>query len=455
MKMNRLTTWIGISLVLGVIVGYACNTLAPSPAAAKEIAGYFSILTDIFLRMIKMIIAPLVFATLVAGLANMGDSKAVGRIGGRALAWFIGASFCSLLIGLVFANVLRPGDALSVPLPESAAGLNLKTSALNLKDFITHVFPKSIMEAMAANEILQILVFAVFFGLALGNLHNQAARSLVNTMDEVVHVMLKVTDYVMRFAPFGVFGAVASAITTNGLGMLAIFGKFMLSFYIALAVLWGLLILAGYLVLGKDIFRLLKLVRGPMLVGFSTASSESVYPKLMEQLEKFGIKNRVTGFVLPLGYSFNLDGSMMYTTFLALFIAQAYDIPMSLTAQITMLLVLMVSSKGIAGVPRSSLVVVAAVLPMFGLPEAGIMLVLGIDHFLDMGRTVTNVLGNAIATSVVAKWENAIEPVDPLLAESEESLPEPEYTGISTVGQAQASAFAAAPVPENAVTQGA
>ncbi len=426
MKMNRLTTLIMIAMVLGVVVGYACNTLAGSPAEAKEIAGYFGILTDIFLRLIKMIIAPLVFATLVAGLANMGDSKTVGRIGAKALGWFIGASFCSLLIGLLFANLLQPGAALGVPLPESAAGLNLKTGALNLKDFITHVFPKSIMEAMSGNEILQILVFAVFFGLALGHLHNQTARSLVNTMDEVVHVMLRVTDYVMRFAPFGVFGAVAGAITTQGLGMLLVFGKLMLSFYLALAVLWCVLIAAGYVVLGKDIFRLLKLVRGPMLVGFSTASSESVYPKLMEQLEKFGIKTRVTGFVLPLGYSFNLDGSMMYTTFLALFIAQAYDIPMTLTAQVTMLLVLMVSSKGIAGVPRSSLVVGAAVLPMFGLPEAGLLLVLGIDHFLDMGRTVTNVLGNAIATSVVAKWENAIDPVPDELAEADEALPVPD-----------------------------
>ena len=426
MKTNKLTTWIIIALILGVITGYACNTLAPTPAAAKEIAGYFGILTDIFLRMIKMIIAPLIFATLVAGLANMGDAKSVGRVGGRALGWFITASFCSLFIGLLFANVLQPGHALNVPLPETAAGLNLKTSALNLKDFITHVFPKSIMEAMAGNEVLQILVFALFFGLALGHLHNQTARSLVNTMDEVVHVMLKVTDYVMRFAPFGVFGAVAGAITTNGLGMLLVFGKFMASFYIALAALWALLILAGFVVLGKDVFRLIKLVRGPLLVGFSTASSESVYPKLMEQLEKFGIKNRITGFVLPLGYSFNLDGSMMYTTFLALFIAQAYDIPMSLTAQITMLLVLMVSSKGIAGVPRASLVVVAAVLPMFDLPEAGILLVLGIDHFLDMGRTVTNVLGNAIATAVVAKWEKGIEAIDPALADAEESLPEPD-----------------------------
>jgi len=276
---------------------------------------------------------------------------------------------------------------------------------------------------MAANEILQILVFAVFFGVALGHLHNQTARSLVCTMEEIVHVMLKVTDYVMRFAPVGVFGAVAGAITLQGLGMLMVFGKLLVSFYAALAALWIVLITAGYFVLGKDVFRLLKLVRGPMLVGFSTASSESVYPKLMEQLEKFGIRNRVVSFVLPLGYSFNLDGSMIYTTFAALFVAQAYDIPMTLTAQITMLLVLMVSSKGIAGVPRASLVVVAAVLPMFNLPEAGLLLVLGIDHFLDMGRTVTNVLGNAIATTVVAKWENAIDPVDETLAERDEALP--------------------------------
>jgi Na+/H+-dicarboxylate symporter len=426
MKMNRLTSLIGIAMVLGIIVGYACNTLAGSPAETKEIAGYFGILTDIFLRMIKMIIAPLVFATLVAGLAGMGDSKTVGRIGAKALGWFVGASFCSLLLGLLFANLLTPGASLNVPLPESGAALSLKTSALNLKDFITHVFPRNIFEAMAANEILQILVFAVFFGLALGHLHNQTARSLVCTMEEVVHVMLKVTDYVMRFAPIGVFGAVAGIITTQGLGMILVFGKLLISFYVALAALWIVLIAAGYFVLGKDVFRLFKLIRGPMLLGFSTASSESAYPKLMEQLEKFGIKNRVIGFVLPLGYSFNLDGSMIYTTFAALFVAQAYGIELSIGTQITMLLVLMVSSKGIAGVPRASLVVVAAVLPMFNLPEAGLLLVLGIDHFLDMGRTVTNVLGNAIATAVVAKWENAIDPVDDALADAEEALPVPD-----------------------------
>ena len=425
MKMNRLTTLIMIAMVLGVIVGYACNTLVGNPAEAKEIASYFGILTDIFLRLIKMIIAPLVFATLVVGLAGMGDSKTVGRIGARALGWFVGASLCSLALGMLFANLLHPGADLGVPLPEVGSAVGLKTSALNLKDFITHVFPKNFFEAMAANEILQILVFAVFFGLALGHLHNQAARSLVGTLEEVVHVMLKVTDYVMRFAPIGVFGAVAGIITTQGLGMLLIFGKLLMGFYITLAALWLVLIGAGYFVLGKDIFRLLKLVRSPMLLGFSTASSESAYPKLMEQLEKFGIRDRITGFVLPLGYSFNLDGSMVYCTFAALFIAQAYGIEMSLGTQVTMLLVLMISSKGVAGVPRSSLVVVAAVLPMFNLPEAGLLLILGIDHFLDMGRTATNVLGNAIATAVVAKWEKAIDPVDANLADGDETLPLP------------------------------
>jgi Na+/H+-dicarboxylate symporter len=423
MKANKSSLLIFAALILGILVGYVCNQAAPTPEAAKEIAGYFGIITDIFLRLIKMIIAPLVFATLVSGLANIGDSKTVGRIGSKALGWFIGASLVSLTVGLLFANLLQPGHALNMALPEAGAATNLKTGALNLKDFITHVFPKSIVEAMAGNSVLQILVFSVFFGLALGNLHSQAARSLVQTMDEVVHVMLKVTDYVMRFAPLGVFAAVAAVVTTQGLGMLSVFGKLLASFYIALAVLWTILIGAGYTVLGRDVFRLIKLVRSPMLLGFSTASSESAYPKLMEQLEKFGVKNRITGFVLPLGYSFNLDGSMLYTGFAALFVAQAYGIPMSLGEQITMLLVLMVSSKGVAGVPRSSLVVVAAVLPMFNLPEAGLLLIMGIDHFLDMGRTATNVLGNAIATAAVAKWEEAIDPVDPGLDDTDEALP--------------------------------
>lgn len=409
MKINKQTTWIVIAMILGVVVGYGCNVLSGSPAVAKDIAGYFAMVTDIFLRLIKMIIAPLIFTTLVAGMAGMGDARTVGRIGGKALGWFLMASLASLAIGLVFANLFQPGANVGVPLPDVSASADLKTSSLNLKDFITHVFPRNIFEAMANNEILQILVFSVFFGLALGSLKDTKARALIEVIEGAVPVMLKVTDYVMRFAPVGVFAAVANVVTVQGLGILMVYGKFVGSFYATLIVLWAVLVGAGFLVLGANVFRLVREVRQPMLVGFSTASSEAAYPRVMEKLEDFGVKERVIGFVLPLGYSFNLDGSMIYTAFAALFISQAYGLPLTMEQQIIMLLVLMVSSKGIAGVPRSALVVVAAVLPMFNLPEAGVLLIMGIDHFLDMGRTATNVLGNAIATTVVAKWENALD----------------------------------------------
>ncbi|OIR01988.1 aerobic C4-dicarboxylate transport protein [mine drainage metagenome] len=413
---NKQTILIFAALVLGIIVGDLCNMWVADADKAQQVAGYFSILTEIFLRMIKMIIAPLIFSTLVAGLAGMDDASAVGRVGGKALGWFLFISSMSLCLGLLFSHLLQPGAGMNLALPAAGASSGLKTTALNLHDFITHVFPKNIVEAMAGNEILQILVFAVFFGLALNHSRGKGAEMLAQSIEGVVPVMLKVTDYVMRFAPLGVFGAVASVITVKGLGVLILYGRFAGSFALTLLVLWMLLVGAGYLVLGRRVFRLLTYIRGPMLVGFSTASSEAAYPRLMKRLEQFGISERLVGFILPLGYSFNLDGSMIYTSFAALFISQAYHVPLTLQQQILMLLVLMVSSKGIAGVPRASLVVVAAVLPMFHLPEAGILVILGIDHFLDMGRTATNVLGNAIATAVIAKWEGGF--VTPPVAEA-------------------------------------
>lgn len=416
MKSNKITLWVIMGLILGIIVGYISHVSAPDAAAAKNLAGYFSILTDVFLRMIKMIIGPLVFSTLVYGIAS-SDSKSVGRVGVKAMGWFLAASFISLLLGLLFANVLQPGVGYNLPIPAADSASTIKTNALNLKDFISHMIPKSFFEAMSGNEVLQIVVFALFFGFALSSFQDKTAKFLVNTIEEVSHVMLKVTSYVMMFAPLGVFGAVASTVTAEGLGVLTIYAKFMGSFVIALVALWTVLITAGYCFLGRDVFSLIKTMRVPMLLGFATASSEAAYPKVLEQLEKFGVKDKVSGFVLPLGYSFNLDGSMIYTSFVALFIAQVYHIDLSLTQQITMLLILMITSKGIAGVPRASLVVVAAVLPMFHLPEAGILLILGIDHFLDMGRTVTNVLGNAIATTVVAKSEGELDRAGALQAE--------------------------------------
>lgn len=408
MKQNRLPIYIFGAMVAGIVVGAAVH-YAYSPNTAAAIGGYLSILSDIFLRLIKMIIAPLVFATLVGGIAGMGGGNAVGRVGLKAMGWFITASVVSLLLGLVMANLTLPGKGMNLPLPAADVATNLKTSALNVRDFVAHVFPKSIVEAMATNEILQIVVFSLFFGIALGRLKDGIGQSLLHSVEGLGQVMLKLTGAVMTFAPAGVFGAVSAVIATQGLGVLLVYGKLLGSVYLSLAILWAVMIGAGYVFLGRRVFALLREIREPLLLGFATASSESAYPKVMAQLNRFGIRERIVSFVLPLGYSFNLDGSIMYTSFAALFVAQVYGIELSLTQQITMLLVLLVTSKGIAGVPRASLVVVAAVLPMFGLPEAGILLVLGIDHVLDMARTATNVLGNALATAVVARSEGALD----------------------------------------------
>ncbi|GFE73744.1 dicarboxylate/amino acid:cation symporter [Novosphingobium sp. TCA1] len=399
---RRLTTTIVAGMITGVCAGFAANRMAGSAEAAKEVAGYFHLLADVFLHLIKMIIAPLVFSTLVAGIAHMGDSKALGRIGGRAMAWFVIASLISLTLGLVFVNLFAPGEGLN--LVRSGASAGIDAQALNLRDFVLHVFPTSMVGAMADNSVLQIVVFSIFIGVGLTAL-GEAGKPVVVLVETMVELMLKVTGYVMRMAPLAVFGALAAAVTTEGLGVLRTFGALVGEFYLALIALWILLLAAGALFLGRRIFALIRHVREPVLLAFSTASSEAAYPRMLEQLDRFGVPRRISSFVLPLGYSFNLDGSMMYATFATMFIAQAYGIDLPLGTQITILLVLMVTSKGIAAVPRASLVVVAATLAQFDLPVEGVAFVLAVDHFMDMGRTATNVLGNAIATSVIARWE--------------------------------------------------
>jgi Na+/H+-dicarboxylate symporter len=406
---KRFTYWILGGMVLGIVVGYILHAAIPDAKEAALVAGYFTIITDLFLRLIKMIIAPLVFSMLVVGIAHMGDTESIGRIGLKAMAWFIAASLVSLTLGMVMVNILRPGENLGLPLPEASASTNLKVSALTLKEFVTHLVPRSIVEAMANNEILQIVVFAIFMGVAATAV-GERGRQLVAVADEVAHVMLKITNYVMLVAPLAVFAAVAATITTQGLGILVTYGKFIAEFYLCLFVLWLLLVLAGSLFLGPRVITLMRYIREPFLLAFSTASSESAYPRTVEQLERFGVSNRIVSFVLPLGYSFNLDGTMMYCTFATIFIAQAYGIELSFGTQIAMLLLLMLTSKGMAGVPRASLVVIAATLSTFGIPEAGILLIMGIDQFLDMGRSATNVVGNSIATVVVGKWEGEYNP---------------------------------------------
>ncbi len=403
-KRLNLTTYIIFGLLLGIVAGYFVNAQMAKPT---DFADAMSLITTMFLRLIKMIIAPLVFSTLVVGIARMGDVNEVGRVGGKALLWFVLASLLSLTLGLIMVNLFRPGDAMHAMLPASDAVSGIATTNLSLKEFITHLVPSSIIDGMAKNEILQIVVFSIFFGTAAAAV-GERSKVVIEAIDGVAHIMLKLTGYVMNFAPIAVFAAVSGVVAKSGLGVLATYGVFMGEFYFSILVLWLSLTFIGYLFLGKRVAALLRELRVPTLLAFSTASSEAAFPKTLEGLERFGVKNRIASFVLPLGYSFNLDGSMMYCTFATVFIAQAYGIELSLGTQITMMLILMLTSKGMAGVPRASLVVIAATLAQFNIPEAGLLLLLGVDHFLDMARSATNVIGNGLATAVVAKWEGEL-----------------------------------------------
>jgi Na+/H+-dicarboxylate symporter len=395
-------------MILGGILGAFVHSNY-SAAAAAQFSTHIKLLATIFIRLVQMIIAPLVLTTLVVGIAKLGDIKSVGRIGGKALAWFFTASFISLCIGMFWVNMLEPGVGLNLSDVDvkAASEVTEKTQSFSTQNFIEHIFPKSIFEAMAGNEILQIVVFSIFFGLAAASIGDNA-KPVVNALDKTSHIILKMVNYVMKFAPIGVFGAIAAVFAVRDVNELILtYTKFFGAFLVGIGSLWFVLLIIGFMFLKHRIITLLKRITSPLIIAFGTTSSEAVFPKLTEELERFGIKDKIVSFMLPLGYSFNLDGSMMYMTFASIFIAQAYGIPLDFGTQMTMLLVLMLTSKGIAGVPRASLVVVAATCGMFNIPVEGIALILPIDHFCDMFRSATNVLGNSIATSVVGKWEKS------------------------------------------------
>lgn len=404
--LSNLTVQILIAMLIGGIIGiYVHNN--HTQEAAREFSGYIKMLATVFIRLVQMIISPLVFTTLVVGIAKLGDIKSVGRIGGKALGWFFTASFISLLIGMFWVNILHPGTGLQLSGVDASTAVEVteKTQSFSAQNFIEHIIPKSIVEAMATNEILQIVIFSIFFGLAAASI-GENAKPVVNALDKTSHIILKMVNYVMKFAPVGVFGAIAGVFAIRDLNELLItYAKFFGSFLVGISSLWIILLLVGYIFLKSKMTLLLKRIVSPLIIAFGTTSSEAVFPKLTEELERFGVKDKIVSFMLPLGYSFNLDGSMMYMTFASIFIAQAYGVHLDFGTQMTMLLVLMLTSKGIAGVPRASLVVVAATCGMFKIPIEGIALILPIDHFCDMFRSATNVLGNALATSVVGKWE--------------------------------------------------
>jgi Na+/H+-dicarboxylate symporter len=403
---SGLTGQILIAMLVGAVLGVIIHN-SISPEGALEFSTKIKILATVFIRLVQMIISPLVFTTLVVGIAKLGDIKAVGRIGGKALGWFFTASFVSLLIGMFYVNLLEPGVGLNLSNIDvaSVSDVTAKTQSLSFENFIEHIVPKSIFEAMATNEILQIVIFSIFFGLAAASIGDHV-KPVISFLDKTSHIVLKMVNFVMKFAPIGVFGAIAGVFAVRDFQELALtYFKFFGSFLIGIGSLWVVLILVGYFFLGKRIKTLLQHIVSPLIIAFGTTSSEAVFPKLTEELERFGVKDKIVSFMLPLGYSFNLDGSMMYMTFAAIFIAQAYGVQLDYPTQFTMLFVLMLTSKGIAGVPRASLVVVAATCGMFKIPIEGIALILPIDHFCDMFRSATNVLGNALATSVVGQWE--------------------------------------------------
>ena len=430
-KRNKLITLILLAMLAGLITGFIINQsltknrfragrsveqVHPSAAKAiahyedkvfkeskKDVASYFSILSDIFLHLIKMIIAPLVLAVLVLGVAKVGDFKSVGRIGLKTLIYFTCATLVALALGLLLVNLFEPGKVMHLDKPEVTAEV-IKGGAQTSKNFLDHVIPESIVRSMAANDILPIVVFALFFGIATAAV-GAIGQPIITFFESLSEVMFKVTDYVMNFAPVGVFGAICAVVIQQGLDVLSGYLYLILCFFGGLIFFVFIVLFLICLIFRVRYLALLKDIREPVLLAFSTASSESAMPKTIEALEKHGISNRIVSFVLPLGYSFNLDGSIMYMTFATIFIAQSYGMDIGMADQIKMMLILLVTSKGMAGVPRASLVVIAGMLTMFKIPGEGLLLLLAVDQLLDMGRSATNVIGNAVASAVVARLE--------------------------------------------------
>jgi len=404
--MRGMTLWVLLAMLLGVGTGLALHALITDRASLTAVTDGLGLLATIFFRAIRMIIAPLVFSTLLTGVGRIRDTATVGRIALQAMIWFVIASVAAILVALAAVEILSPGAGMHMAATTAAGGPSI--TPLTLATFVTHLVPVSIIDAMANNEILQIVVFALVAGIAVSRM-GAAGEPLLALAEGVSQLMLKMTGYVMFLAPVAVFAAVAVALAQQGVGIIVHYASYVGGFYVALAGMWLLMLAAGAVSLGgARLKELLIAIRQPALIAFTTASSEAVYPSLLARLEGFGVPNRIASLVLPLGYSFNLVGSMCYCTWAAIFVAQAYDVPLGGWALAQLLFMLFILSKGIAGVPRAGILIVAAVMPYFHIPEAGIVLILGVDHFLDMGRTGTNAVANGLAAASVAKWQGSL-----------------------------------------------
>ena len=395
-----LTQQIFVGLLIGIAAGWAVSITHP------EWAVFFRPFSQLFLRMIKMIIAPLIFATLVAGIAGAGHVKVVGRMGVRALIYFEVVTTIALVIGLVAVNLMKPGVGVNLPMGQAS---EITAKPQTWDQILLHVVPESVIRAMAEGDVLQIVVFSIFFAIALGMI-GEKGRPVVEWCEAVAETMFKLTNIVMRYAPVGVGAAIAYTVGHGGLGILWNLAWLVATLYLALAVLIVGVFIPIALFSGIPLLKFARAVKEPAIIAFSTTSSEAALPRAMEVLERLGVPRRIVSFVLPLGYSFNLDGSTLYLSLAAVFVAQAAGVTLSVGQQVTMLLTLMLTSKGVAGVPRASLVILAGTLASYGLPLEGVTLILGVDELMDMARTMTNVVGNCLATVVIAKWEGEFIP---------------------------------------------
>ncbi len=399
---TRLTLHIFIALVAGILTGW----LLPSFAVK------FQPLGDMFLRMVKMIIAPLIFATLTVGIAGHGDVKNLGKIGLKTIIYFEIATTIALILGLVMANILKPGVGFNIDVSSVSMAVVEKMKTVpqghSLIYMLVDAVPESVVESMAKGDLLQIVVFAIFFALAVCAV-GPKARPVLDFLQSTCDVMFKFTEYVMKFAPIGVFGAISATIGQNGIGILASYAKLIGITYFSLIAFIVIVLVVACRIINVPFLGILKTIKDPALLAFTTASSEAALPKAMSQMEKFGVPKSIVSFVMPMGYTFNLDGSTLYLTLATLFCAQIAGINLSIEQQLMIMFTLMLTSKGIAGVPRVSLVILTGTLTSFGLPVVGVAILLGIDQILDMGRTTVNLIGNCVATTVVARWENEFD----------------------------------------------
>lgn len=389
-------------MVLGVVVGWV----------APEFGQKLHPLATIFLNMVKMIIAPLLFATLVVGIAGHGDAKSIGKVGIKTLFYFEVVTTLALIIGLAVGNLAQPGSGFSLHASQSAMNTAQQMASVKIhgsaSDLIIDIFPTNVIKSMAEGNLLQIVVFSIFFALSICAV-GQKAKPVLDILSSVSEIMFKFTEYVMYFAPIGIFGAIAATVGENGIGILKNYAKIIFSLYFALALFVTIVLFIACKIVKISLKNLIKAIKEPALLAFSTASSEAALPKAMDIMERFGVPKNIVGFVMPTGYTFNLDGSTLYLAMGVLFSTQIVGVHLSIEQQIVMMLALMLTSKGVAAVPRVSLIVLAGTLASFNVPLIGVAILLGIDQILDMGRTTVNLIGNCVATVVIARWENEFD----------------------------------------------